>query len=228
MSYQDSSADLLGQLDSTVSGSLTMNGSADLLGELDSTASAVQIEGTEVFLTGTLSGSATGSQIQNMPSILVNGTLIGNASSVMYIDGYVAMYGFLKAEINSSAIKPICPDIFVDMIIEEIEALGCVIGENMELKRYRGDTYPLRATLGRNGVFDTTGITFTMTTKIDDGIAYSSTGTIIDPVNGIVEFAFTPDAVATAGEGVYDIQGVDAYIYTYDKGSFILLDDVTK
>jgi hypothetical protein len=66
-----------------------------------------------------------------------------------------------------------------------------------------------------------------MSTKIGDGQIYTTIGTILNAQKGIVEFSFQPAAVDMPGEGTYDIQGEDSYIYTYDKGKFTLLDDLT-
>ena len=199
---------------------------ASMLGSLGAIANGSSEDGTKVRASGTLTGTASASSIQNV-SVSMVGTLSSTNQTVMYNDAYVSMYGFLKSSVSPSVNIMICSDITVDMKILELEIDGCKIGESMEIKRYRGDTYPLRAKLGRNGNFSTTGITFKMSTKIADGTIHTSTGVVKDAVNGIVEFPFDVSAVALAGSGVYDIQGQDGYIYTYDKGPFILLEDVT-
>ena len=251
MAYQDGEASALGSLSSTslaVAASLVNAELGIVNGTLDANIEAYKIhdaaldivdgiltssgDGEEILyrlteLKGTLTAEANASQFFNTGPVEMLGSLTVETATVMYIDAYVAMYGFLSADMGSVALKTFCPDIYVNMEIQTIESSGCTIGDSVDIQRYRGDTYPLRATLGRNGDFSTSGITFTMSTKIDNQQVHSVTGTIIDAETGIVEFAFSADAVAIAGEGVYDIQGDDGYIYTYDKGKFELLADVT-
>ena len=217
-----------GTLDADLNIYLIQDGIIGILnGILDSDSDADQTEYRFTELRGELTAIANGSQLQNAALTELLGTLSSTSATIMYIDAYVAMYGFLTADTGNIALKTFCPDIYVNMEIQTIESSGCTIGDSVDIIRYRGDTYPLVATLGRNGDFSTTGITFTMSTKIDGQQVYSVTGSVIDAENGIVEFAFGADAVAIAGEGVYDIQGDDGYIYTYDKGVFELLEDVT-
>ena len=226
MAFQDSNASMLGSLGAIVAGAVILNATVIATGSLSSNADGMSEDGTKVRANGTLTGTASAVLIQNF-SVDMVGTLSSTNQTVMYNDAYVSMYGFLSASVSPAVSIVLCADITVDMEILEVEINGCKIGESMEIKRYRGDTYPLRAKLGRNGNFDTTGITFKMSTKIADGTIHTSTGVIKDALNGIVEFGFDVAAVATAGSGVYDIQGQDGYIYTYDKGPFILLEDVT-
>ncbi len=67
-----------------------------------------------------------------------------------------------------------------------------------------------------------------MSTQIDSGIIYTVDGVISDAASGIVTFELDLTGIATSGIGVYDIEGNDgSYVYTFDKGVFTLLDDVT-
>jgi len=226
MAFQDSDASMLGSLGAIVVGAIILNSSVIATGSLSSSADGMKEDGSTVRIKGVLTSVAEGVLTQNV-SVGMLGTLSSTNQTVMYNDAYVSMYGFLSSTVSPAVSIMLCADITVDMAILELEINGCKIGESMEIKRYRGDTYPLRTKLGRNGNFNTAGITFKMSTKIADGTIHTSTGIIKDAVNGIVEFGFDVAAVATAGSGVYDIQGEDGYIYTYDKGPFILLEDVT-
>jgi len=204
------------------------DGDASLLGSLNATVDGEEIDGLLIEMYGTLGSTVRGSVFENQVSIQLTGTLGSQVNDVeVLVNSYVAMYGFLMSHIEAKAAMAVCPDLYIDMEILELESSGCEIGDSMDITRYRGDTYPLTATLGRNGNFNVTGMTFTISTQINNGAIYSSVGTILDATNGIVRFEFDPAAVNTAGEGIYDIQGDDGYIYTYDKGKFILLDDVT-
>ncbi len=160
--------------------------------------------------------------------IQMSGELSVSESNQNLVNSYVTMYGFLTSNINIySAVY--CSDLPIDFNTQMIESLGCSIkGESVELKRYRGDTYPVSTTLSKNGNKDTSGITFVMSTQINDGTIYASSGVVNDSSNGLVDFPLETTAVATSGSGVYDIQGNDGtYIYTYEKGVFTLLEDVT-
>lgn len=121
----------------------------------------------------------------------------------------------------------ICYDIKVDFVPEQLEIQGCVMS-SQTITRYRGDTYPLTAGISKNGNTNITGYTIIMSTKIDGKNIYSHTGSIVDPINGIVEFPFSEESVAVSGSGKYDIQVNDGtYKYTYISSDFILLDDLT-
>lgn len=97
------------------------------------------------------------------------------------------------------------------------------------IKRYRGDTYPIIATLSENKTpVDLTGSTIKLTISYNTPVTI--TATITDAINGEVRFDFTPADVDTAGTFNYDIQVEDAggIVTTYVKDIFELTDDVTK
>ena len=203
------------------------DGDASLLGSLFADASGEEISGTLIEMKGTLSATAFGKYYENVSSIDMVGTLDSTVNTVVFVDSYAAMYGFLNSTVTAGTSLAFCPDLYIDMEIQELVSSGCKIGDSMDITRYRGDTYPLTATLGRNGNFNIDDMTFTLSTQIGNGTVYASTGTIVDADNGIVKFEWPTGSVDIAGEGVYDIQGQDSYIYTYDKGKFTLLEDVT-
>jgi len=208
------------------------DGEASATGSLDAVVDAQEIDGQTVELNGKLKAFARAGVYQNVTIPVLYGTLDVSTETVMYKDSYVIMYGFLSSEIGASVfVGTTCVNFDVDMEIQTIEVNGCGTGEDMEeinIIRHRGDDYPITAKLGRNGNFDTTGIEFKMSTKIGEtGTVYTSTGIIQDAEKGIVSFPFSAEAVATVGEGIYDIQGVDAYTYTYQSGMFALMQDVT-
>lgn len=99
------------------------------------------------------------------------------------------------------------------------------------IKRTRGDTYPMTATLKVNGVVvDLTGSAVTFG-YIKDGDTASKTigGVISDAINGVVQFTPTAEDFTIAGTFKYDIQRVTGTVKTtHLKGQLILEDDVTK
>ena len=176
-------------------------------------------------------GSMEVSGVIDMPSGLIQMDASLNADVLetqVLVNTYVTMYGFLSSTVNTYS-SIFCSDLNVDFNEQVIESTGCTIGDtSVELKRYRGDTYPVSTKLSKNGNTDVTGSTFQMSTQIEGGTIYTVAGTITNAALGIVEFPLATLAVGTAGSGVYDIQGNDGtYIYTYEKGVFTLLDDVT-
>ncbi len=196
-----------------------------VVGELLSVSNGEEILGTLTEMFGTLGATAFAQERINSEAITMVGTLDGSIQTIMYIDAYAAMYGFLTAEASCSELKSIvlCPDIEVDFIPETINVDGCTIAQTTKLTRVVDDTYPLQVTLGKNGDYRTDGITFKMSTQIADGTIYTSIGTVVNADEGIVEFAFDVAAISTAGSGIFDIQGDNGYIYTYIKGKFIIL-----
>ncbi len=140
----------------------------------------------------------------------------------------VDMLGTLSGSLSTSSVVQ-CNDLIIDMDLAFIYSDRCSEkGNSMELKRYRGDTYPVTCLLAMNGNKDVTGMTFKMSMQIDSGTIYTVDGTIVNATEGMVTFIPDPLAVVTAGSGVYDIQGNDGtYDYTYEKGVFTLLDDLT-
>ena len=198
-----------------------------ILGELLSVVSGEEILGTLTEMFGTLSATAFAHERINSEAITMVGTLDGSVQTVMYIDAYAAMYGFLTAEVSSSELKSVvlCPDVEVNFETSKIDVDGCILGETSNIIRAVDDTYPIQVKLGRNGNYSTTGITFKMSTQIAGEIVYTSTGTVLNADEGLVEFQFASGAIGTAGSGEYDIQGDDGYIYTYTKGAFVLLSE---
>lgn len=204
MAYQDGSATALGVLSSTIGGDAVPQGYVSML--------------------GALSSSVYATVYNNSITIQMDGTLSSTVSVTSAKSSYSIMIGVLNASVG---VEVFCPDIFADMEIQKITNIGCEKGDTMDITRYRGDTYPLETVLGRNGNTDATGITFKMSVQIDNGTIYTSTGTIVDTKNGIVKFEWPAGSIDAAGEGIYDIQGEDSYIYTYVKGKITILDDLT-
>jgi len=204
------------------------SGLIQVLGSGNVSISVGQVGSTFVSMSGI--GSMNVSTKLDVASgrIQMSGILSVSESNQNLVNSYVTMYGFLTANINLYS-SVYCSDLPVDFEIQMIESFGCSIkGESVELKRYRGDTYPVATTLSKNGSKDTTGITFKMSTQIENEIVYTVDGIVENASNGIVNFPLDINAVTTAGSGVYDIQGNDGtYIYTYEKGVFTLLEDVT-
>lgn len=99
---------------------------------------------------------------------------------------------------------------------------------NNEIKRYRGDTYPIIATLKENSIpVDLTNSTVKLT--IGYNIPVTIIGNITDATNGVVQFEFGAAEVAVVGRFKYDIQAeTGSYVTTYVKDNFILTDDITK
>lgn len=198
-----------GSLASIIEANKSQNsGLIEILSELNSTITAIAPE---------LSGS-----------IDITATLDSTVSGNIYLNSYLTMYGFGFIEITGSGINVKCYDLAINMEIQSLRSSGCEIGDSEMITRYRGDDYPIQAILAKNGIYDITGYTFQMSTQIDLGTIYTATGTIVDAVNGIVDFTFPVGSVDIAGEGTYDIEGNDGtYTYTYDSGIFTLLPDLT-
>ena len=97
-----------------------------------------------------------------------------------------------------------------------------------DIKRYRGDTYPLIVTIKENkAAVDLTGATVTMTIGLSTPVSLDAT--VTDAAGGVAQFDFDQTHVGTAGRFAYDIQVTDAsgYITTYVKAIFELMEDVT-
>lgn len=106
-----------------------------------------------------------------------------------------------------------------------------------DIVRTRGDTYRIRRTVKVSGVaVNITGWTFKLTVNAEVNPADDTNqiaqidGTLFDAVNGIVDFVPLSTDVETAGHYYFDIEATDtdSQISTLDKGSFILLQDITK
>ena len=216
-----------GLLDSTVTPSMFINNEVSFYGLLDSAVTSEEINGMRVEFNASLSSTV-------VPSIFINneasfsGSLSADINEVQVLVNLdvIFMLGVLTSSVTN---EYFCPDIKIDMQYQEIKLEGCSMNkENIDITRYRGDTYPLLVTLSRNGNYDVTGIGLKMSTKLDGGTLYTFDGIVKDAINGIVQFDLPAEAVQTSGEGYYDIQGNDGtYIFTYIKGKFTLLDDVT-
>ena len=95
------------------------------------------------------------------------------------------------------------------------------------LERYRGDTFPIEATLSRNGTWTLVGAV-KMTFKFDDDVLHTFDGTIVSSTDHIVTFIPTAEAIETVRSGIFDIQVNDgSYIYTHLKGTVDIIGDVT-
>lgn len=107
------------------------------------------------------------------------------------------------------------------------------------IERRRGDTYPMRWTIkdSSGSVVDITGYTFLMTVdpssspSDDTQNLFQLSGTLVDPANGVVEFApGAPEANIAPGEYHFDIQMTDtsSYIRTIVTGRYCIKQDITK
>ncbi len=96
------------------------------------------------------------------------------------------------------------------------------------LQRFRGDTYPIEATLSRDGDWTLTGSTVKLTFIFDDEVVHSFTGTILDEDTKSVEFEPTASAVDTVRQGRFDIQVDDGvYVATHIEGVIDIIQDRT-
>ena len=96
------------------------------------------------------------------------------------------------------------------------------------LERFRGDTYPVEATLTRDGDWTLDGSVVKMTFEFNDKIEHTFIGTVTDLVNHIVEFEPTGDAVNKVRQGRFDIQVDDGfYVATHISGQVHIVNDVT-
>ena len=217
-----------GTLDVSVSTSMYHNITIGISGSGEVDISVTQVSETFTSMSGIGSMSVNGVIDISSGLIQMSGELTSNISQQILVNSYAVMYGFLTASINTYA-SVFCADINIEFTEQILESSSCSIGEeSMELIRYRGDTYPVSAKLIKNGSPDVTGSTFKMSTQIGGGVIYTVDGIIENATMGIVNFPIDVLAIGTSGEGVYDIQGNDGiYDYTYEKGVFTLLEDVT-
>lgn len=165
----------------------------------------------------------------NIGKISFNGTLSASVSGKILVNSYANLYGLLSVRITPKLYIQ-CFELMPKLVLQVIESTGCSTkkGSSVALVRYRGDTYPVSAILSKNGDTDITGFIVKLSTQITGHSMYTSVGTITNAALGYVDFMLDPLAVATAGKGVYDIQVDDGtYIYTYEKGEFELLEDLT-
>lgn len=98
----------------------------------------------------------------------------------------------------------------------------------MILKRYRGDTYPIVATLKVNNVAkDLTGATITFSYVSSSQAKKTITGVISDALSGEVMFIPGSEDFQVAGTYNYDIQyRLEDLIVTYDVGTVVLKKDI--
>ena len=156
-------------------------------GTLNSNVSANESITPELIdFNSSLLATATGLTYDQPEFIDIAGSLSSTVSSELLQNGYAAMYGFGAMNvIEGLGVGAICIDLFIDMQIQEIISSGCTTGDSDMIQRYRGDDYPIQATLGRNGNFDISGMSFIMSSQIGSGTIYAATGTIIDATIGI-------------------------------------------
>lgn len=105
------------------------------------------------------------------------------------------------------------------------------------IKRFRGDTRRLGATLKKDGlVLDITGCSFILTVNKKENPTeldlpeFASIGVIIDPALGQLYFPFTAEQVNLLGDFFYDIQMTDAIgeLSTLVKKPITFTQDITK
>ena len=99
------------------------------------------------------------------------------------------------------------------------------MGKN--IRRYQGNNYPFKATISKSGDFSLVGMTVEMVFKIGNNVTHTLAGTVVDAAAGKVEFIPTPESVAEAGVGFYDINVDDGtYSITYQHDDIELLKRV--
>ncbi len=205
--YQNVSIAISGELDASATGVNADYAYANIVGKLgfDISAGTTMNSGL-IEISGELSTAVTAQNLVNMPFTVIGGTLD------IYAKGIVQ-----------------CNDLVIDMDLAFIYSEKCDIkGNSMELIRYRGDTYPITCVLSQNGNTDISGQTFEMSMQIAGGTIYTVAGSVINAGMGMVTFIPDPLAVELSGVGFYDIQSNDGtYDYTYEKGVFTLLEDLT-
>lgn len=101
-------------------------------------------------------------------------------------------------------------------------------GRQDRIEIFRGDTFPLKWTLSRNGNWSLVGSTVKMSFKFDDDVVHTFVGTVLDYNTKEVEFTPTSEAVGTVRSGVFDIQVHDGVNpLTHKKGVVVIKEDVT-
>ena len=224
--YQNVSVSATGTGDVVVVAGVHQNASAIMLGELDVTAIGINADYAYTHMLGRLSMDVSAGVLVNSGPIAIDGSLSVDTSVQNLINVSVEMHGTLNITISTVTQ---CNDLVIDMDLAFIYSEKCDIkGNSMELIRFRGDTYPITCVLSQNGNTDISGQTFEMSMQIAGGTIYTVVGTVINAGMGMVTFIPDPLAVELAGSGFYDIQSNDgSYDYTYEKGVFTLLDDLT-
>jgi len=182
-----------------------------------------------VALRGEAGFSVSPKVYSNTGAVIFNGTLGSETSVQLLVNSYSSMFGFLSSSIVNAHALVYCADLDIDMVVQTINSSECTTkGVGVELKRFRRDTYPVYTVLGRNGNTNIAGHTFKMSTRIDNETLYIANGVILDEISGRVSFVLDPLATAVAGSGIYDIEGNDGtYVYTYQKGVYTILEDLT-
>ena len=109
---------------------------------------------------------------------------------------------------------------------------------SLTIERIRGDTFPFVFTLSDSSgnPIDITSFTFLLTVDPSedppnaDNNLFVLTGSIIDAVNGKVEFAPSAVQADNIGEYFFDVQMTDASsaIRTIVKGPWTFTQDITK
>lgn len=208
MAIQDVSVSMVAKLSASINTSHFINVPVSIIGELLSEVGIQQLtDSGPISMTGSLDST-------------VDRQILTNVS--------VEMLGELTAEVEMKN-SLVDNDFFVDFEEDVIYAKGVNMATlNIPHTRTRGDTYPISAVLAIKGNYDTSGITIVMSTRIGNGAIYQIPATVLDSASGLVEFPISLEAVSTVGAGTYDIQGDDgSYIYTYQKGTFTLENDLT-
>lgn len=205
MAFQDTSVSMLG------------SGEASVI-ELSQKTYSVSMSGS--------GGMDVSAIIDVFPGTLdFSGSLGATVGISGYQNTYVSMFGFAYASIAKTRI--FCPDLRINLILQSITRT-CSKEKSVTLKRYKNNTYPVSATLSRNGDYDITGNTFRLSTQIGTGSVVTVNGVITDALNGIVEFTLDAASVSESGTGIYEIEGNDGtHPYTYEKGEFIVMDTIT-
>ncbi len=196
-------------------------------GVLTSLVSGRDASSTYVHMIGTGSVVVRPANEANSGKIVMSGSLGTSVVEQVLVTGSVLP---ILGELTASVVTVTrCSDLVLDMDLGFIYSDKCdTKGNSMELKRYRGDTYPVTCNLSQNGNTDITGQTFKMSMQIDAGTIYTVDGTVINAPMGMVTFVPNILAIQQAGSGYYDVQGNDGtYIYTYEKGILTILDDLT-
>ncbi len=108
----------------------------------------------------------------------------------------------------------------------------------LDIRRFRGDTFPIVFLVTSNGVpVDITNWTFTLTIDPSDAPADAGsnvlqlTGTITDAAGGEVTFTMTAlEADIVPGAYNYDVEGIDGagVIRTFGVAGFVIDQDITK
>lgn len=226
MANQDTSATLSGSLSASADISVEIEVSASLLGSglISAIEDSQKSQSASFFGSGEMDVFAT--QDVHLSAINIGGSLSVSVSPKPFFNTEISFYGIGS---GSSKYKITCPDTLINFIPQKIISAFCRNkGTSVDIKRYKNDTYPVFAKLSKDGSYDITGFTVKLSVQIGTGSVYTSTGSITDAVNGEVNFALDPALILETGKGTYDIEVNDGtYIYTYERGVFEILEDLT-